>query len=182
MPRRRILCPTNCAKTASCLTRADNEFRSGRLARAGNASWCSTRRRRRNSPRSFCIKIGEASKDSNRVEVPFEQIAPADAEFWTDETTERTARAHRPLRRDQTAISRHRQRHAPARAHRRQNRFRQIHAVPRHHHQPRAAVQPGAGRVLSRGLQERRRVQMLRAAAVCRTRESWPSRATANSA
>ena len=34
--------------------------------------------------------------------------------------------------------------------------------VPRHHHQPRALVQPGPGRVLSGRLQERRRVQVLR--------------------
>jgi len=32
-------------------------------------------------------KIGKASIDSNRVEVPFEQIAPPAAELWTHETT-----------------------------------------------------------------------------------------------
>ncbi len=31
-------------------------------------------------------RIGDAGKNSNRVEVPFEQIAPPDAELWTDET------------------------------------------------------------------------------------------------
>ncbi len=68
-------------------------------------------------------------------------------------------------------VSRHRQRHAPARALRRQDRLRQIHALPRHHHQPRALVQPGAGRVLPHRLQEGRRVQVLRhAAAAARAR------------
>ncbi len=32
-------------------------------------------------------KVGKASIDSNRVEVPFEQIAPAPGEYWTGETT-----------------------------------------------------------------------------------------------
>ncbi|HEY5041765.1 MAG TPA: FtsK/SpoIIIE domain-containing protein [Verrucomicrobiae bacterium] len=32
-------------------------------------------------------QIGDAGKDSNRVEVPFDQIAPAEADFWTDETS-----------------------------------------------------------------------------------------------
>ena len=32
-------------------------------------------------------KIGKSSVDSNRVQVPFEQIAPKPAEYWTNETT-----------------------------------------------------------------------------------------------
>ena len=32
-------------------------------------------------------KIGKASIDSNRVEVPFEQIAPKPGEYWTNDTT-----------------------------------------------------------------------------------------------
>ncbi len=33
-------------------------------------------------------QIGDAGKNSNRVEVPFEQVAPADGNFWTEETSE----------------------------------------------------------------------------------------------
>ena len=33
-------------------------------------------------------RIGDAGKNSNRVEVPFEQIAPPDTEIWTDETSQ----------------------------------------------------------------------------------------------
>jgi hypothetical protein len=33
-------------------------------------------------------RIGDAGKNSNRVEVPFEQIAPPEAEFWSTETSE----------------------------------------------------------------------------------------------
>ncbi len=33
-------------------------------------------------------RIGQSGKDSNRVEVPFAQVAPAEAAFWTDETSE----------------------------------------------------------------------------------------------
>ncbi len=35
----------------------------------------------------FVHKIGKASIDSNRVEVPFSQIAPAPTELWTSDTT-----------------------------------------------------------------------------------------------
>jgi DNA segregation ATPase FtsK/SpoIIIE-like protein len=36
---------------------------------------------------SLIHRIGKSSVDSNRVEVPFEQIAPAPAEMWTGDTT-----------------------------------------------------------------------------------------------
>jgi S-DNA-T family DNA segregation ATPase FtsK/SpoIIIE len=36
----------------------------------------------------FLHLVGESGKDSNRVEVPFEQVAPPPAEMWTEETTE----------------------------------------------------------------------------------------------
>jgi len=35
----------------------------------------------------FISKVGEASKDSNRVEVPFSMVAPSEDERWTRETT-----------------------------------------------------------------------------------------------
>jgi hypothetical protein len=35
----------------------------------------------------FIHKIGEASRDSGRVEVPFAHVAPPEGEFWTEETT-----------------------------------------------------------------------------------------------
>lgn len=33
-------------------------------------------------------RIGDAGKNSNRVEVPFEQVAPVEKDFWTEETGE----------------------------------------------------------------------------------------------
>ncbi|HYV28107.1 MAG TPA: FtsK/SpoIIIE domain-containing protein [Candidatus Eisenbacteria bacterium] len=36
----------------------------------------------------FLHRVGEASRGSNRVEVPFRQVAPADTEMWTLDTTE----------------------------------------------------------------------------------------------
>ena len=36
---------------------------------------------------AFIHKIGQASKDSNRVEVPFDHVAPSAAELWTGDTT-----------------------------------------------------------------------------------------------
>ena len=37
---------------------------------------------------TFLHKVGRASKDSNRVEVPFEQVAPSETELWTGDTTQ----------------------------------------------------------------------------------------------
>jgi len=36
----------------------------------------------------FLHRAGQSSKNSSRVEVPFEQVAPADAKIWTEQTTE----------------------------------------------------------------------------------------------
>jgi DNA segregation ATPase FtsK/SpoIIIE, S-DNA-T family len=36
----------------------------------------------------FLREVGQKGKDSNRVEVPFEQIAPKDGEVWSEETSE----------------------------------------------------------------------------------------------
>ncbi len=36
----------------------------------------------------FLNNVGQSGKDSNRVEVPFEQVAPPDSKLWTEETTE----------------------------------------------------------------------------------------------
>ncbi len=36
----------------------------------------------------FLREVGKKGKDSNRVEVPFEQIAPREAEIWSEETSE----------------------------------------------------------------------------------------------
>jgi hypothetical protein len=36
----------------------------------------------------FLHEVGQSSKDSNRVEVPFDQVAPPDSKLWTEETTD----------------------------------------------------------------------------------------------
>src|SRR6516225_6124623 len=36
----------------------------------------------------FLKEVGQKGKDSNRVEVPFDQIAPKNGQFWSEETTE----------------------------------------------------------------------------------------------
>jgi hypothetical protein len=36
----------------------------------------------------FLREVGQKGKDSNRVEVPFEQIAPKDGDMWSEETSE----------------------------------------------------------------------------------------------
>ena len=87
-------------------------------------------------------KIGRASIDSNRVEVPFLQVAPEPEEMWTGDTTHELRIAIGRTGRDETPVSRHRKGDAPACAFRRQNRLRKIDAFPCHHHQSRARVLP----------------------------------------
>jgi DNA segregation ATPase FtsK/SpoIIIE-like protein len=36
----------------------------------------------------FLNEVGQSSKDSNRVEVPFDQVAPPDSKLWTEDTTD----------------------------------------------------------------------------------------------
>jgi len=56
---------------------------------------------RRRVATALIQRIGRLSRDSSRVEVPFEQIAPAEAQVWTEENQQRTARPYRSDRSDQ---------------------------------------------------------------------------------
>ena len=73
-------------KNSLCLTRADGGFRLDQQPGG-------TRLKLDPAPPSefvtdFLQRVGERSRDSNRVEVPFEQVAPADSDLWTEETAE----------------------------------------------------------------------------------------------
>ena len=79
--------PDELRKNSVCLVRTDNGFEL--------ADWRAPGVRLIfNAPpppefaTDFLHDIGERSKNSNRVEVPFEQVAPAEADIWTEETTE----------------------------------------------------------------------------------------------
>ena len=67
----------------------------------------------------FIHKVGKASTDSNRVEVPFLPRHAGARRLLDQRYHRRAARPHRPHRRHQAAVSGHRQGHAPARALRR---------------------------------------------------------------
>ncbi len=110
----------------------------------------------------FVNKVGLASRDSSRVEVPFAHVAPPESEIWTGDTASELRVPDRPHGRDQVPIPGDREGDLPARADRGQDRLRQVHPVPCHDHQPGVVVQPGAGGVLPGGFQEGRRVQVLR--------------------
>jgi DNA segregation ATPase FtsK/SpoIIIE-like protein len=77
--------PDELRKNSACLTRTENgfEFSGGRVA--GTSVTLDPM-----PPAEFTTQllhqIGDAGKNSNRIEVPFEQIAPEN--FWLDETTE----------------------------------------------------------------------------------------------
>jgi hypothetical protein len=69
-------------------------------------------------------KIGKSSIDSNRVEVPFERVAPAADEFLEKRDDPRTQGRDRTHWCNEAPIPRDRQRHPPARALRGQDGFR----------------------------------------------------------
>ncbi len=74
-------------KNSICLTRTDTAFRLENNQPAGARLALDTPP----SPEfvtDFLHRVGESGRDSNRVEVPFEQIAPRPEKFWTEETTE----------------------------------------------------------------------------------------------
>jgi S-DNA-T family DNA segregation ATPase FtsK/SpoIIIE len=74
-------------KNSICLTRAETAFRWENRQPGGT-------RLALDVPPSpefvtdFLHRVGESSRDSNRVEVPFEQVAPPPDKLWTEETTE----------------------------------------------------------------------------------------------
>ncbi len=86
-PRPRISFPRNCARAAwSCTERASSSSSRQRLGGSPHAPRFDPR------PAEFATEflhaVGAPTADSNRVEVPFAQIAPPDAEIWTVDTTE----------------------------------------------------------------------------------------------
>jgi len=74
-------------KNSICLTRGETAFRLENKQPAGT-------RLALDVPPSpdfvtdFLHQVGESGRDSNRVEVPFEQVAPPPDKMWTEETTE----------------------------------------------------------------------------------------------
>jgi S-DNA-T family DNA segregation ATPase FtsK/SpoIIIE len=74
-------------KNSICLARTDSGFRLENNQPAGT-------RLALDVPPSaefvtdFLHRVGEGGRDSNRVEVPFEQVAPPPDKLWTEETTE----------------------------------------------------------------------------------------------
>jgi ABC-type multidrug transport system fused ATPase/permease subunit len=79
--------PDELRKNSVCLTHNENGFRLSLWHPPGTkllldpppAPEIATR---------FLHQMGESGKDSGRVEVPFEQVAPADSEFWQEDTTD----------------------------------------------------------------------------------------------
>ncbi len=74
-------------KSSICLVRGENGFRLADNQPAG------TRLTLDPPPppefvTEFLHRVGESGKDSNRVEVPFEQVAPPPAKLWTEDTSE----------------------------------------------------------------------------------------------
>ncbi|HEV2452964.1 MAG TPA: FtsK/SpoIIIE domain-containing protein, partial [Verrucomicrobiae bacterium] len=79
--------PDELRKNSVCLSRAENSFILSNwhpqgvklLLDAPPADEFATH---------FLHQVGQTSKDSTRVEVPFEQVAPPASQLWTEETTE----------------------------------------------------------------------------------------------
>ena len=74
-------------KASICIRRVGNEFVLGREQIEAGAALVFDPPPEPELALSLVHKIGKSSVDSNRVQVPFSQIAPAPAEFWTNDTT-----------------------------------------------------------------------------------------------
>ncbi|HTV41636.1 MAG TPA: FtsK/SpoIIIE domain-containing protein [Candidatus Sulfotelmatobacter sp.] len=79
--------PDELRKNSVCLSRAENSFILSNWHPPGVKLILDT-------PPSddfatqFLHQVGQTSKDSTRVEVPFEQVAPPESQLWSEETTE----------------------------------------------------------------------------------------------
>ncbi|MEO6788889.1 MAG: FtsK/SpoIIIE domain-containing protein, partial [Chthoniobacteraceae bacterium] len=74
-------------KSSVCLRADGNAFTTGREQTEAGAALVLDPPPDDNLAMSLVHKIGKSSVDSNRVQVPFEQIAPKPGELWTNETT-----------------------------------------------------------------------------------------------
>jgi S-DNA-T family DNA segregation ATPase FtsK/SpoIIIE len=79
--------PDELRKNSVCLTRTENGFEFPGWRAAGTKVVLDTLPAAEFTTQ-LLHRIGDAGKNSNRVEVPFEQITPADADLWKDETTD----------------------------------------------------------------------------------------------
>ena len=79
--------PDELRKNSVCLTYTDNGFRLSAWHPAGTKLLLDPPPPPETATR-FLHQMGESGKDSSRVEVPFEQVAPADSEFWQEDTTD----------------------------------------------------------------------------------------------
>ncbi len=74
-------------KSSVCLVRGENDFKLADHQPGGTRLTLDTP-----PPPEFVTeflrRVGESGRDSNRVEVPFEQVAPPPAKLWTEETSE----------------------------------------------------------------------------------------------
>jgi len=87
LPMPQDFVPDELRQNSVCLARAESGFEL--------ANWRASGLRLRLDPpppdelaTAFLQKVGQLSKNSTRVEVPFETVAPGDAEVWTGDTTE----------------------------------------------------------------------------------------------
>lgn len=79
--------PDELRKNSVCLRREGNTFIVGPEQTEARATLVFDPLPATETAAKLLHKIGRASIDSNRVEVPFSQIAPKPAEYWTSDTT-----------------------------------------------------------------------------------------------
>lgn len=79
--------PDELRKNSVCISRTDAGFELSRWHPSGTKLLLDTPPTDEFAT-TFLHQVGQTSKDSTRVEVPFEQVAPPDSELWTEETTE----------------------------------------------------------------------------------------------
>lgn len=79
--------PDELRKNSVCLTPTENGFRLSAWHAPGTRLWLDPPPPPETATH-FLHQMGESGKDSTRVEVPFAQVAPTEAGFWQEDTTD----------------------------------------------------------------------------------------------
>jgi len=79
--------PDELRQNSVCLVRGDHDFQVANWKAAGTKLLLETPPSAEQAT-EFLHRVGDLGKNANRVEVPFESVAPSDADMWQEETRE----------------------------------------------------------------------------------------------
>ena len=123
---------------------------------------------------AILAEVGEQAKSANRVEVPFDSVAPTPEGNVDHRQPRRHRRAARPFRCNRLPAADSWQGHIPACPHRRQDRFGQVDAAARAHHAARGARTVPRKWNCTSSTSRKASSSKPTPVIICRTPVSWP--------